>query len=112
MGPIPAQSIREARAKLVLDGKSVEDWSRENGFAAKLVYEILSGRRRAIRGKSLQIAKKLGLRPDTANPAPSDPAAPQGLPVALTPAGRTIAGGPPNPDRNRRPISQLGEPVS
>jgi len=103
--PIPKEAIRLARSRLAYEGSSVEDWAKANGFAAKTVYNVLSGRRMAIRGKALQIAIKLGLRPD-----PSIPAA-QHRPPPSDPAGRTLAGGPPVASCDRRPKAQLGEAV-
>lgn len=104
--PIPRELIRQARGRLAYDGLSVEDWARREGFEPKTVYNVLSGRRMAIRGKSLRIAIKLGLRS-----APDDPHG--AAPADESPAGRTLAGGAPISEGNRRPIIQqpLGEPV-
>lgn len=105
--PIPTDLIRQARARLALAGLSVGQWAKQEGFNAKTVYDVLSGNRMAIRGKSLQIAIALGLRPDPSSQAPHT-----GLPVETDqPAGRTVAGGPPVPHRNRGSVSQLGEAV-
>lgn len=43
-------------------GISVSEWARQNGFSASLVYQILEGNRRCIRGQSHQIAVALGLK--------------------------------------------------
>jgi gp16 family phage-associated protein len=100
--PIPKELLRAARSRLALAGDSVADWATREGFNAKLAYDILSGRRMAIRGLSLQIAIKLELRPD-----PSKPTAQHDLPT--NPAGRTLAGGPSVASCDRRPNLQLGE---
>lgn len=46
-------------------GVSVAAWSRANGFNPKLVYQVLSGQRRALRGQSHDIAVKLGIKKGT-----------------------------------------------
>lgn len=45
------------------NGITINDWSRENGFSPALVYAILKGRRKCLRGQSFLIAKTLGLKP-------------------------------------------------
>ena len=96
--PIPREAIRRARARLALADLTVEGWARREGFKPKTVYNVLSGRRMAIRGVSLRIAIKLGLRPD---PDHLD-----------SPPGRTTVGeGPPAVPCGRRPVSQVGEPA-
>lgn len=52
----------QVKYELAEDGISVAEWSREHGFKAPLVYQILSGRSKARRGASFKIAKALGLR--------------------------------------------------
>lgn len=43
-------------------GVSVSEWARENGFSAGLVYAVLQGKRKCMRGQSYRIAVALGLR--------------------------------------------------
>lgn len=43
-------------------GISISAWSRSRGFSAQLVYQVLAGHKRAIRGQSHQIAVALGLK--------------------------------------------------
>lgn len=43
-------------------GVSISEWARENGFAAGLVYAVLNGRRKCLRGQSYRIAVALGLK--------------------------------------------------
>lgn len=96
--PIPEQKLREARARLALDGETIEEWAVRNGYPPKAVYPVLRGERMAIRGQSLQIAIKLGLR--------QAPAAESQFTHPQNPADPLLAGKAPVPDRNRRPISQ------
>lgn len=67
----------EARAWLGYQGISIAEWSREHGFSASLVWSILDGRKRCLRGQSHNIAVALGMkegiptdRPGRAPPAP------------------------------------------
>lgn len=56
------QTLKEAREKFHRSGKSVVSWAKENGYSAALVYLVLNGHRKCLRGKSHQIAVKLGLK--------------------------------------------------
>lgn len=52
----------KVKAQFRLEGVSVAEWARQNGFSAKLVYRVLSGDLRCSRGQSYKIACKLGLK--------------------------------------------------
>lgn len=54
--------ISRIKAEFNQAGISVSDWARANGFDASLVYSILAGKNRGLRGKSHFIALKLGLK--------------------------------------------------
>lgn len=56
------RSSDEARRMLRDHGLSVVDWAHERGFAVALVYAVLSGRRKCLRGESHRIAVALGLK--------------------------------------------------
>jgi gp16 family phage-associated protein len=43
-------------------GTSVSEWARVKGFSAVLVYQVLDGRRKCMRGQSHRIAVALGLK--------------------------------------------------
>lgn len=43
-------------------GISVSEWARDHGFKENLVFEVLAGRAKALRGKSHRIAVLLGLK--------------------------------------------------
>jgi gp16 family phage-associated protein len=60
---ISRAKIEEAKQAFYLEGKSVADWARENHFHQDLVYSVLSGRSKGLRGESHLIAVKLGLKP-------------------------------------------------
>lgn len=91
------QAIREARARLTLQGLTVEAFASNHGFKAKTVYNVLSGKRRCIRGEMLRISIALGLR---ASPDPASETAE--FPVS---AGRTVGGGAPIVSCDRSALS-------
>jgi len=57
-----ARTAKEARAWLDYLGITVAQWSREHGFNEGLVHEVLSGRKRCLRGNSHNIAVALGMK--------------------------------------------------
>ena len=59
---IPIRTGDELRAEFERLGVSVADWARSNGFSSGLVYQILAGKKRCLRGQSHQIAVRLGLK--------------------------------------------------
>jgi gp16 family phage-associated protein len=60
--PFNFEKINRTRAEFKQAGISISDWARAQGFEPSLVYTILSGRNRGTRGKSHEIALKLGLK--------------------------------------------------
>jgi len=66
--------LRSARAQILLQGHdTIESWAEANGFSVSLVQNVLTGRRRCIRGKSAAIARKLGLPPTSRDGSPCRP---------------------------------------
>lgn len=59
---IDVARVAAARARLFATGMSISDWAQRHGFAPKLVYSILEGRRRCARGQSHRIAILLDLK--------------------------------------------------
>ncbi len=43
-------------------GISISSWATANGFNTNLVFEVLAGRKKGVRGQSHKIAVKLGLK--------------------------------------------------
>jgi len=43
-------------------GLSIADWAREKGFNRELVYSVMRGERKCIRGTSFLIARELGMK--------------------------------------------------
>ena len=80
-----SEMTNQARARLVASGESVKSWSARHGYPWPLVFKVLSGKRRCVRGLSVEIAQKLGLLPDPATAAAE---------FAVS-AGQTVGGGAP-----------------
>ena len=57
----------EFKTDLMRHGLTVRDWARANGFSEMLVYAVLSGKNKASRGESFNIAIALGLKMQPAN---------------------------------------------
>lgn len=57
-----AERAARAREWFLRTGTAVSVWSRERGYKATLVHEVLSGRRACRRGMSHRIAVELGIK--------------------------------------------------
>lgn len=49
-------------ASPIFDGLSIAQWARDRGFNIRLVYSVLRGERKCLRGESYRIAKALGIK--------------------------------------------------
>lgn len=58
----PFRSPEECRSLIEGSGISIAEWARENRFSCGLVYQVLEGKRRCLRGQSHKIAVALGLK--------------------------------------------------
>ncbi|MER8347287.1 DNA-binding protein [Acinetobacter baumannii] len=56
------RTSQEVRSELQKRGLSIADWARQNGFTPELVHQDLNSNKIPVRGKSHQIAVKLGLK--------------------------------------------------
>jgi len=56
------KSTDEVRAAFVAHGQTISHWARMNGFSVNLVFDILGGRKKCLRGQSHRIAVRLGLK--------------------------------------------------
>jgi gp16 family phage-associated protein len=50
------------REKFIKNGISITEWANQNNFPVALVYQIIRGERKCLRGMSHQIAIKLGIK--------------------------------------------------
>ncbi|MGN7160155.1 DNA-binding protein [Sphingomonas sp. SAFR-052] len=66
-GDMPARALT-AREQFTASGTNVSEWARERGFSLTLVHQVLSGRRRCIRGESHRIAVALGIKVEATAP--------------------------------------------
>lgn len=60
--PQSIHSVKCVRAVFEDGGISVAEWARAKGFSTSLVYQVLEGRRKCLRGQSHQIAVALGIK--------------------------------------------------
>lgn len=59
------RTAAEARAELQTKGISITQWAIANRFSPNLVFEVLGGRKKCVRGQAHEIAIKLGLKAGT-----------------------------------------------
>jgi gp16 family phage-associated protein len=61
--------LDSSRAKALFEdaGISVAEWARTRGFSTGLVYQVLEGNRKCMRGQSHRIAVALGLKRGATN---------------------------------------------
>ena len=67
-GLVPTDRPRteqEAKADLLASGTTVAAWARERGFNVPLARMVLAGKRKCLRGQSLEIAIALGIKAET-----------------------------------------------
>lgn len=57
------RTCSEARTWLETYGVSVSEWAKIRGFHREIVYAVLSGRTRGLRGQSHDVAVALGIKP-------------------------------------------------
>lgn len=61
----PYRTEQEAKAVLLASGTTVAAWARERGFNVPLARMVLAGKRKCLRGQSLEIAIALGIKAET-----------------------------------------------
>lgn len=59
---VQLRTADEVWAQLRARGVSANEWATQHGFEPTLVYSVLSGNRKCLRGQSHEIAKALGLK--------------------------------------------------
>jgi len=57
-----SRTADEARQWLAYHGMSVAQWARAHGFSRELVYQVLAGQKKGVRGQSHDIAVRLGMK--------------------------------------------------
>lgn len=57
-----AQSVKHVRSIFAKSGIPIAEWARAEGFSTALVYQVIEGNRKCMRGQSHQIAVALGLK--------------------------------------------------
>ncbi|MCP5016074.1 MAG: DNA-binding protein [Ketobacter sp.] len=59
---MPLRTPDEVRDELKSKGISISQWAAANGFSVNMVFEVLAGRKKGVRGQAHNIAVKLGLK--------------------------------------------------
>jgi gp16 family phage-associated protein len=59
---MPLRTLSQAKAWLDEQGKSVQEFAREHGLCPATTYQVLSGHKKGIRGKSHAAAVCLGIK--------------------------------------------------
>ena len=59
---IPGAKADAIRQEFARRGVSISAWARAHGYSKQLVYQVLSGRKRCVRGQCHEIAVRLGLK--------------------------------------------------
>ena len=59
---IPGAKADAIRLEFARRGVSISAWARAHGYSKQLVYQVLSGRKRCVRGQCHEIAVRLGLK--------------------------------------------------
>jgi gp16 family phage-associated protein len=90
---IDAASLKILRDRFHERGISVRGWAEANGFPPATVYQVLGGRVACRRGKSHEIAVKLGLKPLVEGEPTLDPQLASES-QALTPSAPSLAAQP------------------
>lgn len=52
----------QVKQQFALHGLSIREWAAARGFSESLVYAVLRGKNKALRGQSFQIAVALGIK--------------------------------------------------
>lgn len=59
---IPGAKADAIRQEFARRGVSISAWARAHGYSTQLVYQVLAGRKRCVRGQCHEIAVRLGLK--------------------------------------------------
>jgi gp16 family phage-associated protein len=57
-----AEESDQSIVAFLIRGDSVKAWAKFHNFHPELVYSILKGKRKCLRGESLKIARELGMK--------------------------------------------------
>lgn len=56
------RTAEQVKSEFKRKGVSISAWALANGYSTNLVFEVLAGRKKALRGQSHKIAVALGLK--------------------------------------------------
>lgn len=60
--PVMVKTPEQALKEFHRTGKTVTSWAEEHGFNVSMVYDVLRGNRKCLRGQSHRIAVRLGIK--------------------------------------------------
>ena len=60
--PDPIRTPSEVQSWFRAQGMAITEWAAQHGFSPALVYVVMKGRRKCLRGESHRIAVALGLK--------------------------------------------------
>lgn len=64
--------LQQLRDGFVQRGESIVDWAKQNQFRPEMVYAVLAGRHKGLRGEGHRIAVALGLKANASGPRQGD----------------------------------------
>lgn len=64
--------LSEVRLAFVQRGESIADWAVRHNFRPQMVYAVLAGRNKGLRGEGHRIAVALDLKPTSGPPTATD----------------------------------------
>src|SRR6185369_7841127 len=59
---VRSSAANSPKREFLESGTCVAEWARQKGFNPRLVYQVLAGKRKCLRGQSFQIARALGMK--------------------------------------------------
>ncbi|MGZ5799371.1 MAG: DNA-binding protein [Burkholderiaceae bacterium] len=66
MNDLDTARLKKIRNEFINRGESIADWARHHHFRTSMVYAILAGRQKCLRGEGHRVAVALGLKPEPA----------------------------------------------
>jgi gp16 family phage-associated protein len=64
---IDSALLQKVRSGFVERGESIAEWANKNGFRLTMVYAVLAGRQKCLRGEGHHVAVALGLKASPAS---------------------------------------------
>ncbi|MBP6569752.1 MAG: hypothetical protein KA270_21435 [Saprospiraceae bacterium] len=62
MSKIETVPVTQVIQTIHSSGQSIASWARNNNFSPRIVYMVIRGERKGLRGQTYKIAKELGMK--------------------------------------------------